>query len=442
MSKGFPCRQSTCIFHDGKLAPRVAIHSLTDRAIVKIGLSSMASGINAAAPGQRVPAWKRLGLKLKQAPPAQESTLGGPVVGHESSAQQHAQPGKRKAPGAHTAVESPAAVKRARRDEQASVPDPSLKKRKSVTFGDTPTKNDYKPAASDAKPAKQTRPQSKNSKGPPKKKQSPADTGLDPALEYLRHWQSSRETWKFNKNHQSSLIKHIFDSDIFPATDVDTFYQYIRDLKGFVRTRLQEVAMEIRTRDEAQGVSGFPQGTADARMMQDQYEAVLIEILRAQKLGSKRKAFNETDFQAASTHGDVFIRRVVKRMRAEVVLDELSDGGETDTSTTTTSSKTIAASNNEAAAMTNGEKRAKLNDGSGKRRRKLRVNVEDSSSSESESDGDSDSSSSDEEDSDDENDVDPSPSVDDTSSSSSSSESESDSDDEMDSDVEDEDEEL
>lgn len=399
------------------------------------------------APAQHVPAWKRLGLKLKQpggtesaAGPASEPANGSSGVGQPSGSTGH----KRKTDAPPSSDASP--YKRFRGDDQQGaqkngILSSSSKPKKSVKFGDTPTKNDAvspitartNKATPNGKPKKET---PKKAKGPAKKQKEPAPTDLKPALEYLRQWKTSRENWKFNKNHQSTLIKHLFDKDAIPSTDIDAFYEYIQDLKGFVRTRLREQAMEVQMQDVSDGPAGFPDDMMDLDDKQEQYDAILADILRRKReQGPKRKFFNEAQYVAESKDGEVFIRRVVKRMRAEIVMDELSDGESTDTTSTSVSFKTMTNSDNNATITTNGDKQPQLSNTTAKRRRKLRTNMDDSSSSESESDSDSDTSSSgSSEDSEDEEDG--ARDDDDTSSSSSSSSSEGE---ESDSDESDED---
>lgn len=334
--------------------------------------------------GAKVPAWKRLGLKLKQ-PAAPDSANG---VGQPSSSPHpQAQPGNKRRFDAPPVSDSNFA-KRPRRDDVSTNRNSSLRQPKSVSFGDTPTKSGLKQPAT--KPATPATP--KKIKGPAKK-QTPSTTDLVPALEYLRQWRDSRESWKFNKNHQSALIKHAFDQppNGIPAADLGTFYEYIRDLKGFVRTRLRETAMEFKNKDEADSSKGFPEGTKELDVTQNKYESLLAELLQPQQPGNKRKAFNETEYVANAQEGPVIIQRIVKRMRAEMVLDELSDSGESDMSTTSTSSGTLIASDGLAV---DGEKRVKLNDGTAKRKRKQRTNVDSSSESDSDSDSSSDTSSS------------------------------------------------
>ncbi|UNI15790.1 hypothetical protein JDV02_002291 [Purpureocillium takamizusanense] len=394
-----------------------------------------------ATASQRVPAWKRLGLKLKGPTAAPEPAPGGtPAVGHPSITQHKSHSNKRKLdapPGFEPSLD----VKKPRTESNDGNAEPNRKKTKSVSFGDTPTKNGNPPTTTGDTTSKQKQPhQPKKSKGPAKKQKPAPAVDLAPALQYLQQWKTSRDSWKFNKNHQSALIKHAFDSDGIPPADIGAFYEYIRDLKGFVRTRLRETAMEIRTKDAAERASAFPAGTSDVEAKQISYEKLLNDLLQTSLGGQKRKVFNETDYVASADDPDVVIRRVVKRMRAEMIIDELSDGEQTDDSRTTQSSETIATSDTNTARGSGTDKRLRLNDGTGKRRRKLRVNVDDSSSSDSDSDADSDTSSdssSDESDEEEEESAD-AKSVDGYDSSSSSSSSSSEDESESDSDSNDE----
>ncbi|CAH0004939.1 unnamed protein product [Clonostachys byssicola] len=373
-----------------------------------------------AAETQKVPAWKRLGLKLKQPAAAGTESPNGlssiGAVGHPSSSLAQPSPKRKLAPPA-SHLNPIHGNKRPRRDEPP--------KPKKVTFDDTPTKT-VVPGSSDIRktPAKkEAKPKTKS----PAKQAQPAHD-LKPALEYLRLWKTSRESWKFNKNHQSSLIKHIFDGpESIPSSDVEAFYEYIKDLKGYVRTRLRETAMEVKTRDESDGYASFPEGTTDEDEKQAAYDSILAGILRRRNAG-KRKFFSESKYVSESEDGEVIVCRLVKRMRAELVLDALSDSEES-TSTTTdtsTSSKTITAGDNSNTVTTDEDKQITINGATTRRRRKLRVNVDDTSSeSESESDSESSSSSSSE---DSDSDEEERPDEDETSSSSSSSSSEGDSD--------------
>ncbi|KAF6821927.1 hypothetical protein CPLU01_12323 [Colletotrichum plurivorum] len=341
----------------------------------------------------KIPAWKRLGLKLKQ--PASGSEIGGPAPADGSKPngqhQQHhdrpivnaanasaAAAAKRKRPehsSAPPAFSSP--LKRTRTDGHAATP-PTLRKQKSVTFADN-TKN---PAA-----AEPTKTKKKSKKAKPATQPQQAD--IKPSLEYLRNWKHARQAWKFNKNYQTILMKRVFQPDSIPSSDIDTFYEYIRDLKGYTRTRLRETAAEVKQEDAAKGAAGFPDGTPNMDSKQSEYEKVLVGLMQLGSDGGKRKRFDEPGFVSQSS--DVAVtQRVIKRMRAETILDELAESEDSDAMTIDTEET----ANTSAAAAAQEEeqpvdKRAKLNDGTRQRSRKKRITADDSSSDES-SDDDSD----------------------------------------------------
>lgn len=411
------------------------------------------SGSTDATPA--TPAWKKLGLKLKHSS-ANETGNGTPAVGQPDRAQQGSMQGKRKlhTAGAASDYSSPLSAKKPRRDFSRSTGDatPQLTRKKSVAFADTPTNKTAAPGSTTARktPAKPVHKAAGGKSPTPKTQKKPQPTAdTKPALAYLRHWVSSRDSWKFNKNHQSTLIKAVFESGIPPA-DVGSFYDYIDDIKGAVRMRLRETALAIRLKDNTDRGAAFPKGTADPDGKQEIYEAALAGFLEAQQQAAnkKKRTFAEIEYVTTAQDADVIIRRLVKRMRAEMIVATLSDGDETDASTTSSvgtvgrSTKAAAAGSAVADITTNGV--------TGKRRRKLRTNMDDSDSSSSDessddsddddddnddagddadSDSGSDTSSSDDSDNEDEAD-DADENMDDDSSSSSSSSSDDDSDDE------------
>lgn len=390
---------------------------------------------------QRVPAWKRLGLKLKSADP-QTETLSTPSAPQRPSAtfQRDAfDSPKRKREQFGDASASRPSLKKPRTDETP------LRRQKSVTFADgTDSK---KHPGSESKKAKST-PKKKKSPKTPKPQAPAAPPDLTAPLEYLRLWKSSRDSWKFNKNHQAHLISHAFDPALLPASDIDIFYEYICDLKGYARTRLLETAKSLCAEDMEEGKDHFPAGTSDVESKKKQYEEIMSNVLRRSQTEPKRKYFNETNFATSRDADPEVARRVTKRMRAEIVAEELSSNSDAseetgDSNVTTTNEKDPSA--NEASEEPDVGKRVKLNDGTTRPVKRVRASkrrgadLEDSSSdsSDSESDSDSDSddasgsgsgsgsgdSSSDSSDDsdDDEMDVDAGPNDEETSSSSSSS---------------------
>ncbi|KAI0453457.1 hypothetical protein F5B21DRAFT_283959 [Xylaria acuta] len=382
------------------------------------------------APAQRVPAWKRLGLKLKPASEGQShdvthhptsTTTSTPTsVPNNNSNRTHlagsTPNAKRRASGGAPALDHSA--KRARQDnwQDRTSSHQTPKRAKSVSFTADTAEPQQPPASVKTKQQKQTSAKGAVDAAPTKPIKKSAPVNLEPALAYLRTWHTARENWKFNKNHQTKLLEQVFagaDETTIPAADIGVFYGYVRGLQGGVRTRLRELANGIKARDMEQGAEGFAasasaKGKEMAERKQKEYEEVIRTFLGQTRTPEKRR-FDEVEYVLRTTDTEMQ-RRVVKRMRAEMVLDELSetDGSETTTTTTTTTSgesSTTEKGNNPGNQSGRGaddddDKRLRLNDGPQqrtKRKRKLRtaaVEEDTSSESESESNADSDASSS------------------------------------------------
>ncbi|SPN97451.1 uncharacterized protein DNG_00965 [Cephalotrichum gorgonifer] len=380
---------------------------------------------------QRVPAWQRLGLKLKSAGSATETLstpTGAPNAPNASFQRDNFESPKRKFQNAGDSPAGRPALKKSRTDDRDFGTPPQRPKSVSFAQGSDPTGQ----AAAASKKAKSTPKKKKGPKAPvPQGPVAPPDLAVP--LDYLRRWKASRESWKFNKNHQTQLINHAFNPTLLPASDIETFYDYVSDIKGYIKTRLLEAAKNITTADMEDKKDHFPQGTTDVEAKEKQYEEIMSVILQRSESASKRKAFNELDY-AGNGVDPAVAQRVAKRMRAEIVLEELSsDSDESEATTTTTTTATGEKEADERESSLAKEvseepddagKRLKLNDGTTRPVKRVRASKrrgadQDSSSSESDSDSDSDSESSDD---DEESDSD----------SSDSSDSSDDSDDEMD----------
>ncbi|KAI8945033.1 hypothetical protein F4801DRAFT_569689 [Xylaria longipes] len=373
------------------------------------------------APTQRVPAWKRLGLKLKPAsegqsqdathhPTSTTTSTPSSVPNNRTHLAGSTPNAKRRASGGAPASDHSA--KRARQDnwQDQTSSHQTPKKAKSVSFAADTAEPQPPASVKKTKQQKQTSAKGAVNAAPTKPIKRSAPVNLEPALAYLRTWHTARENWKFNKNHQTKLLEQVFagaDETTIPAADINVFYEYIRGLQGGVRARLRELANGIKAQDMEQGAEGFAaSGKEMAERKQKEYEVVIRTFLNQTRSPEKRR-FDEVEYVLRTTDMEMQ-RRVVKRMRAEMVLDELSetDSSETTTTTTTTTSgesSTTEKGNNPGNPSGRGaddDKRLELNDGPGqrtKRKRKLRtaaVEEDTSSESESESDSDSDTSSS------------------------------------------------
>ena len=76
-------------------------------------------------------------------------------------------------------------------------------------------------------------------------------TAIAPALNYLITFTKSSSDWKFSKNHQKYLLKHLFDLDKIPDFYDTDIYKYLLGLKGASsRQRIRSSALHIRKDNE------------------------------------------------------------------------------------------------------------------------------------------------------------------------------------------------
>lgn len=349
-----------------------------------------------------VPAWKRLGLKLKGA-----NSDGSPAatISQPTATTTSAPP-----PGRFAHHQQ-----RSNFNADGQYGTPAFNKRKQFPSGQYPASDSKRPRwdnsdftpskksvsfSQDTKKAAPKKPKPAKKKKASKPQPNPPPHDLTPSLEYLRTWHKARDAWKFNKNHQTLLLKYTYKAEALPAADIDAFYLYINDIKGGSRTRLIEQAEEVRKKDMEAGPKGFPDGTKGAEEKQGQYEEMLANLLKEKEAakedgssnGAPKRSFDEVEFTLRTVDKDVQ-QRLVKRMRAELVIDVLkSSSGEDDAAApSATSSRVKVPVLNGTDAKATGAEGAKQKT---KRRKKLRTADTDSSSSESESSSDSDSDSS------------------------------------------------
>lgn len=343
-----------------------------------------------------VPAWKRLGLKLKG-----PSSDGSPIAGSTTPQASTNTSNSLSASAAANQYGTTAFNKR-KQLPSASYPASDFKR---------PRRNDtnfipLKKFVSSSQDTTKAVPKKTKKKGPKQSSVSKQAFDLTPALEYLRTWNKARGSWKFNKNHQTLLIKYLYDSDAIPPADIDAFYTYIRDIKGASRQRLVQQAQDIRNKDMEAGAKGFSEGVKAPEEKKREYEEMLAELLKQKaelnksgggsdgtNSGASKRSFDEMEFVLRTVDNGIK-QRIVKRMRAETVIDELesSESGEC--------TDPAAATNTAHAARSRVKVPVAGDEASGskqktKRKKKLRTADSDSSSgSDSGSDSDSDSSSS------------------------------------------------
>ncbi|KFY28593.1 hypothetical protein V493_02856 [Pseudogymnoascus sp. VKM F-4281 (FW-2241)] len=421
----------------------------------------------------RIPAWKRLGLKLKS-----EGDAPSPVAAAASTEYVAAEQPKRKRTADETESTPIKKSKKSLKNAEptisstpTAVPDDNLGRRKSVAFtpetktedGDSikqlfnswvaeqkkldplfASKNDQPSIQTPApttveekvdttlpepeRRVKRVKPTNPDDKTKAKKSKSKVvkSKPIDPALTYLTQFHSDKANWKFNKINQIAVLKNAFDTDLIPTEHNQPLYAYITGLKGVARVHLRDRALEIRDKDVEEGGKGFTgKMTDDQRAKkQEEYETAMEEYVSTMtsKAISSRVGLEEGILLGLNPD-TAMKQRMTKRMRAEHVLNLLAStpGDPSDYAPVVSNTKPVE----EPRALPvklEAEKPQKT-----VRKRKQRTAVyesDSSSSSDSDSDSDSDSGTS-EEGSDDEG---PSKKSDSDSDSSSSSSDSSDSD--------------
>lgn len=380
----------------------------------------------------RIPAWKRLGLKLKFArdlPTESESptvTAGG-INEHKRKHQTEDRTKRKKIKSSsNTKVHSSVTA-----SQSHSLITPTLKRQKFVTFTpETKTEDGdsikllFNNLATEPKLAfleknsgptshaagvEQTDPSQdeaerrvkrvkKSETTKPNKIVKPRKHPINSAVEYLKQFYHSKETWKFNKVHQIQLLKNVFDVEKIPSEYSELVYAYMSSMKGGARTQLRDSALAIKVRDREE--RGEREGSASAekldsiRRKEEEFEAAVKEHVASMTTleAPSRMGYEEGVLLGLSDFA--MKKRMAKRMRAERILELLVQGYDEPIDEIIRNSPVLD-------DRDDGEtvKRLRLNDGTAqkiRRRRKLRTNAVDESSSSS------DSSSSSEETSDDE----------------------------------------
>ncbi|KAH8589425.1 hypothetical protein B0O99DRAFT_676675 [Bisporella sp. PMI_857] len=149
-----------------------------------------------------------------------------------------------------------------------------------------------------------------------------------PFLAYLKTYYEDRPNWKFNKAHQNHLLRHIFDVDVIPSEYVHQIYVYVRGLQGGVRTRLRDEALKVKVMDqESPSMDGW---TEEAKRNwfkeQEDYKRSCSDYVANMTVlnSTTRMGYEEGILAGISDFG--MKKRVARRTRAEQIMQELSDG--------------------------------------------------------------------------------------------------------------------
>lgn len=210
-----------------------------------------------------------------------------------------------------------------------------------------------------------------------------------PFLAYLKQYTDSRSTWKFNKNHQTHLLKHIFNIDIVPSVYAYYIYEYVKGLQGGVRTRLRDSALAVKVKDLEEA---FPADMEHPEQQKKEYESAMNEYVATMMSAEVGPNVRYEEGVLLGLSDLAMPTRIAKRKRVERILAELASGdGETNGGTD--GEKDTVMGDDES------QKRLRMNDGSSQkvvRKRKQRTAVVNDETSSEEDSSDSDESSSDE----------------------------------------------
>src|SRR5271170_1239366 len=316
-----------------------------------------ATGTSNPSMPDRIPAWKRLGLKLKNA----KETQGGTVAPTNGASPKEL---KRSLPGTHLAfapelreswVEPVTKRRRLGSDTTESAQSngslnrtpnifstgQSAKLKKKVSFtAETKLEDggkelitdwehddyDYyeqKAADNDAKEALRVASDAQNkSHKPSTHPQKPSDTPRKSkdALEYLNSYCRSRRSWKFNKNREVWILRHILSSDDIPTSFNIALASYVHGL-GSKQARLRllnqcqealdKEVPEEPSRDETGSESGHMEDPNQRKAYHDDAVKRFKRSLEGHLDHEQRKADDDDpDYQ----------RWLSRRRRAELLL--------------------------------------------------------------------------------------------------------------------------
>ncbi|OBT74415.1 hypothetical protein VF21_06597 [Pseudogymnoascus sp. 05NY08] len=386
----------------------------------------------------RIPAWKRLGLKLKSEGDAPSPAAAAPPTEYVAAEQ----PKRKRASDEVESTPIKKSKKSLKKAESTisstatAVPDGMLGRRKSVAFtpetktedGDSikqlfnswvaqqkeidpsfVSKNDQ-PALQTPEPTtvdekvdttlpeperrvkrvKSTKPDDKT-KTKKSKSKVVKSKPIDPALTYLTQFHGDKANWKFNKINQIAVLKNAFDTDLIPTEYNEPLYAYIAGLKGVARVHLRDRALEIRDKDMEEGGKGFTDKMTDDQRAktQEEYETAIEEYVATMTSTAISSRTGLEEGILLGLNDTAMKERMTKRMRAEHVLNLLAStpGDPSDYAPVVSNTKPVEETRPQPVKL-EAEKPQKT-----VRKRKQRTAVyESDSSSSSDSDSDSDTS--------------------------------------------------
>lgn len=145
-----------------------------------------------------------------------------------------------------------------------------------------------------------------------------------PAITYLLQHYQSREHWKFNKAKQAYLLKNLLNLHRIPAQHDKALALYVTGLQGdAVRTRVRELVEKVRAED-MEAMPGDASDEEDRKRRQKDYENALGVFLESLGLLGPDAMEDKEDCIEYFKSDEKLMERFRKRKRVEAVLWALS----------------------------------------------------------------------------------------------------------------------
>ena len=198
------------------------------------------------APEARIPAWKRLGLKLVGSKRPAEEAL--PEDNSRQTATDSKTGGKSHLSKKRKSVSFSTDSKLKDGSTTQNLLDGFINSQQGGHDQFTLEEASLFATKAQSRPKKQkVKPQPKGKKFKAQKQPSDPEQPSTPSyVDYLAQFHTDKEHWKFNKVRQNQLLKHIFDIDSPLAEHMEALVAYMAGLRGNeARSRLRTTALEI-----------------------------------------------------------------------------------------------------------------------------------------------------------------------------------------------------
>lgn len=309
--------------------------------------TAFAMAKDTSEPAQHVPAWKKLGLKLKYAKETNEDDTPmneAPEPTEKSDKAESKEKKKRKKSSEQGDGEE--ATKKKRRHDDKD--DEKKKKKKRVSFGpDTKSKDGGSSSDSDAddegdssetvtaseEPEPEPKMDEKEIEDMKKRKRekkkerknkdktgssAPAHVHETPILSYLSHYYRDRATWKFQKNRETNLFKHLYSLEHVPTLYNAALLTYLQGLKGdAAKARLRQGAAEVIKADMEAEKKGDGENTESVDEGAGSEYQKAVDAFRSSLSSGDMEELN--DATAVESFDADTQKRLQKRHRAELV---------------------------------------------------------------------------------------------------------------------------